>query len=447
MDVEIVSVEMIKPSSPTPNHLRDFKLCLLDQLIPADYAPIVIFYPTQPNPNVLEKLALLKKSLSETLSHFFPLTGSIKDDLSIDCDDQGARFITAKVKSCLLSDFLDSPDLKSIAKFLPCGMARKASDCVTNIQVSVFECGGISIGICISHKILDGAALSTFLKSWAGFASPSGDKKPVSPDFSASSRFPADGSWLKDASMAMWGSLMKKGEFVTRRFVFDGSAIEILKEMATGLTGIRPTRVETVSGFIWKCLMTVCEERYGFRKSCLMTHLVNLRKRAVPSFSEQSIGNLTWVASAKYDAKNENLELSELANGVRKCVSKIDGEFVKILGSGEEGWKMMKKCLKRIKGFGCEDNVDHIGFTSWCKMGFYEVDFGFGRPVWVSSIDASGPFFMNLVVLIDGGFGGGIEAWVTLDEQEMSMLEQNQEFQAFSSFNPSPLNVISNGDA
>ncbi|GFP86935.1 vinorine synthase [Phtheirospermum japonicum] len=421
MDVEIVSVERIKPSFPTPNHLRDFKLCLLDQLIPADYAPIVIFYPNQANSNhfkVLEKLALLKKSLSETLSRFFPLAGTIKDDLSIDCDDQGACFTTAKVKNCLLGDFLKIPDLKSIAKFLPCGMARKASDCVTNIQVSEFECGGISIGICISHRILDGAALSTFLKSWADFA-----------------------------TMAMWGSLIKKGEFVTRRFVFDGAAIEILKDMATGLTGIRPTRVETVSGFIWKCAMVAWEERYGFRKPSLMTHLVNLRKRAVPSFSEQSIGNLTWVASAKYNVETENLGFPELVDEVRKCVSRIDGVFVKKLRDGEEGLKMMQNCLKKIEGFGCENNVDHIGFTSWCKMGFYDVDFGWGRPIWVSSIDASGPFFMNLVILIDGRFGGGMEAWVTLDEQEMAMLEQNQEFQAFASFNPSPLNVIGNGDA
>ncbi|KAK6131376.1 hypothetical protein DH2020_034861 [Rehmannia glutinosa] len=439
MDVEIISVERIKPSIPTPNHLRDFKLSILDHLIPAAYAPIVLFYPNQNDANHFEIHEKLKKSLSETLSRFFPLAGTIKDDFTIDCDDQGACFTTAKVKNCLLSEFLESPDLKMIAKFIPCGLTSNGTNCVTNIQASEFECGGISIGVCISHRILDGAALSTFLKSWADFAR---EKKVVLPDFSAFSAFPADGSWLKDASMEMWGSLFKKGSFVTKRFVFDGLAIASLKNMAKNrLSGINPTRVETVSGFIWKCAMEASEERFGYRKPSLITHLVNLRKRAAPDFPERSIGNLIWVASAKC---TENLEFSELVDEVRKCVSKIDGEFVKKI-RGDEGSETMHKCLKEIEEFGCKD-VDHFGFTSWCNLGFYDVDFGFGKPVWVSSIDASGPFFMNLAILIDRRCGDGIEAWVTLDEQEMAILESNQEFQTCASLNQSPLK-IGNGDA
>ncbi|KAK6115082.1 hypothetical protein DH2020_007351 [Rehmannia glutinosa] len=334
MDVEIISVERIKPSIPTPNHLKEFNLSILDHLIPAAYAPIVVFYPNQNDANHFEILEKLKKSLSETLSRFFPLAGTIKDDFTIDCDDQGACFTTAKRK-----------------------------------------------------------------------------KKVVLPDFSAFSAFPADGSWLKDASMEMWGSLFKKGSFVTKRFVFDGLAIASLKNMAKNrLSGINPTRVETVSGFIWKCAMEAYEERFGYRKPSLITHLVNLRKRAAPDFPE------------------------------RKCVSKIDGEFVKKI-RGDEGSETMHKCLKEIEEFGCKD-VDHFGFTSWCNLGFYDVDFGFGKPVWVSSIDASGPFFMNLAILIDRRCGDGIEAWVTLDEQEMAILECNQEFINFASFNPSPLNIV-----
>lgn len=41
---------------------------------------------------------------------------------------------------------------------------------MANIQVIVFPCGGIAIGICISHKILVGAGLSGFLKEWAAEA-------------------------------------------------------------------------------------------------------------------------------------------------------------------------------------------------------------------------------------------------------------------------------------
>ncbi|KAK6131455.1 hypothetical protein DH2020_034796 [Rehmannia glutinosa] len=337
MDVEIISVERIKPSIPTPNHLKEFNLSILDHLIPAAYAPIVVFYPNQNDANHFEILEKLKKSLSETLSRFFPLAGTIKDDFTIDCDDQGACFTIAKVKNCLLSEFLETPDLKMIAKFLPCGLTSNGTNCVTNIQASEFECGGISIGVCISHRILDGVALSTFLKSWADFAR---EKRSSCP-------------------------------------IFLHSLLSL--PMARGLKMHR-----------WRCGV-LCSRK-----------------------------------------------------GVLKCVSKIDGEFVKKI-RGDEGSETMHKCLKEIEEFGCKD-VDHFGFTSWCNLGFYDVDFGFGKPVWVSSIDASGPFFMNLAILIDRRCGDGIEAWVTLDEQEMAILESNQEFQTCASLNQSPLK-IGNGDA
>ncbi|KAL2529663.1 HXXXD-type acyl-transferase family protein [Forsythia ovata] len=438
MNIEIISKEKIKPSSSTPNHLRNFKLCLLDQLIPAPYAPILLFYPnsdSSTNSQVLKRLLVLKKSLSEILSRFYPLAGTIKDDLSIDCDDQGAYYITARIKSHLF-DFLEHPEIRLINRFLPL-----EGTSVTNIQVNVFECGGIAIGVCISHKILDGTALSMFLKGWADAAFAS-SKEVVYPDFSASSLFPANDLRLKNDSMAMWGALFKKGQFITKRFVFDGLAIAKLKEMALSSSiGRHPTRVETISAFIWKCTMAASEQKHGSKKPSLITHIVNLRKRAAPKFSEHSLGNLIWMASAECSSvKNkETIELPGLVHQLTKSISKIDADYVKKLRS-EEAPLMMYKHFKEIGEFVSNGSADCFGFTSWCKLGFYDADFGWGKPVWVSSMDSSIPFFMNLIILMDTRCGTGIEAWITLDEQEMSILQNNQEFQAFTSLNPSPLN-------
>lgn len=448
MEVEIISLEKIKPSSPTPDHLRDYKLNLLDQFIPAAYAPIVIFFRNHDASarfRVLERLDLLKRSLSETLTHFFPLAGTIKDDVSIDCDDRGACFTTAKVESSL-DDFLECPDLKTIAQFLPCGIASTGFG-VTNIQANVFECGGIALGVCISHRVLDGSALSNFFKSWANDAriissSANDQKLPLYvPDFSASRLFPPDGTWLKDASLSMWGSLFKKGEFVTRRFVFGGKSVALLKDRATGENGTScPTRVEAVSGFIWKHAMAASVERFGYTNMpSLLTHLVNLRQRATPNFPQESIGNLVWVATAMCKGERESVSFPALAQHVKKCISGVDGAYVKKL-QGEKGSNVMLRRIKEIEEAG-SGNLHHVGFSSWCKLGFYDVDFGWGKPVWVSSTDAGGPDFMNLVMLVDTKCGKGIEAWVTMDEQEMAILECNQDFRAFASLNPSPLSI------
>lgn len=169
MEVKIVSKESIKPSSSTPSHLRTFELSILDQLITIPYVPIILYYPNHNGDNNFQALAksvALKNSLSKTLTQFYPLAGTIKNDLSIDCNDVGVNYVVTFV-DCRLDGFLIHPDYRLINRFLPLEPSFNES-CVggrvTHVQVNIFHCCGIAIGLCVSHKILDGSALYTFLK-------------------------------------------------------------------------------------------------------------------------------------------------------------------------------------------------------------------------------------------------------------------------------------------
>ncbi|KAM0041645.1 putative alcohol O-acetyltransferase [Helianthus debilis subsp. tardiflorus] len=437
--IEIISKEHIKPSSPTPQHLKSYNLSILDQLIPAPYAPIILYYPNQDQASefdIQQRLNSLKDSLSETLTRFYPLAGTIKSDLLIDCNDVGAYFAVTRVNT-RLNKFLNHVDLDLINRFLPCEPTFNGcseGSCVSNVQVTIFECCGIAISLCISHKILDGGALSTFVKSWAG--SSNGLKEVVYPNMSAPSLFPAKDLWLKDSSMVMWGSLFKMGKCRTTRFVFDSTKLAILKAKASK-NGLKdPTRVEVVSGLLWKCVMAAFEENTGSWKPSLLSHVVNLRKRLVSTLSENSIGNLIFIASAKCDSDSRT-PLHKLVEKVRGGVSKINGEFVKKL-QGDKGREVMEESLKAIK-----DCANYIGFTSWCKMGFYEADFGWGKPVWVcGSVLVGHPVFMNFVVLNDTQNGDGIEAWVSMDEAVINVLKHDPELLEFASVDPSPLQMV-----
>lgn len=442
MEVTIISREHVKPSSPTPQHLKTYKLCLLDQLIPTPYAPIILFFSPDTRParcDVPAKLELLKRSLSTTLSCFYPLAGNLKDDLTIDCDDEGPHYVEARV-NCSLSEFLAHPDLLMLWKFLPVDLTPKetySGSRTANIQANVFECGGIAIGICTSHKILDGAALSTFLKGWSAAAR--GDKAVI-PDFAAASLFPTEDLWLRDTSMATWGSMFKKGKYITRRFLFDASAIATLKAKAKGSYSKLPTRVESVSAFIWqRCMAAATERRNGIQRPSILSHAVNLRKRIEPPMSDYSLGNILWIASAKC-ASNVDRSLPALANEVKHSISRIDGRFVQQLKGASRNGRIMDS-LKEMSGdVASEDGTDHLAFSSWCKFGFNEVDFGWGRPVWVSCDGTSGSSVLaNLVMLADTREGDGIEAWVTLDESEMAVLEGDGELRTLASVDPSPL--------
>ncbi|KAF8040604.1 hypothetical protein BT93_B2733 [Corymbia citriodora subsp. variegata] len=434
MEVTITSRDHIKPSSPTPHHLRTFKLCLLDQLIPTPYATIILFFSPDTRlqcRDVPAKLELLKKSLSTTLTRFYLPTGNLKDNLTVDCDDKGAYYVEAR-------EFLAHPDLLLLCKFLPVDLTPKetySGSRTANIQANVFECGGITIGVCIAHKILDGAALITILK---GCSAAAHSDKAVIPDFDAASLFPTEDLRLRDTSMAAWGSLFKKGKSMTRRFLFDALAIATLKAKAKGSGSERPTSIASVSAFIWqRCLAAAMERRSGIERPSVLTHVVNLWKRMEPPASDSSLGNILWISSAK--------SLPALANEANHSISRIDRHFVEQLRGANRNDGIMDS-LKEMSVASEEDGADHLGFSSWCKLGFNEVDFGWGRPVWVSSYGTSEPVFMNLVILADTREGDGIEAWVTLDEQEMAILEGDGELRTLASVDPSPL-TLANGHA
>ena len=80
-------MESIKSSSPTLDHLKSFKLFLLDQLAPPTYVAIVLFYVAPECDGNLDYSIIctrLKNSPWEPLTIFYPLGGTIKGDVSID---------------------------------------------------------------------------------------------------------------------------------------------------------------------------------------------------------------------------------------------------------------------------------------------------------------------------------------------------------------------------
>lgn len=450
MEVQIISKENIKPSSPTPPHLRTFKISLFDQIILSPYAPLIYYYPPSPSTNlhdIQNRVEILKKSLSTTLTQFYPLAGKIKDHFSIDCNDEGALFVEARI-NCRIDEFLEKTDLLFLSRLHPCDNAIRAEYPIegiyaSNIQVTVFECGGMAISITQSHKIIDGGANRVFLKAWMAHARGCSSEAPI-PNFlpySADLFIPGTDSWLNQLRR-MWGSLSKKGKCTTRRFYFDATAVAALKLKASA-GKIVPTRVEAVSAFLWKCGIAASTERYGFRRPSVFIQLMNLRGRIPlpPAVTENAIGNLFWIAAAN---RTENCEsdLPSLVRKLREAVSEINGDFVRRI-TGEKGESVISDYFRRITEFGSRNGNDCFYFVSWSKLGLYETDFGWGKPVWVSSIDLDGSAVRNFCVVNETGSGDGLEAWVTLDEPEMAILERNLELLNFASLNPSPLNMSS----
>ncbi|KAJ4710092.1 Vinorine synthase-like [Melia azedarach] len=361
------------------------------------------------------------------LGGLYPLAGIIKDQTTIECNDGGAEYVEARV-NCRLSDILEQPDAFVLRSFLPVEIESIEAETgsLLFVQANFFDCGGVALGVCISHKIGDAATLSTVINSWANAAVDyPGPNSAASPLFMASSIFPPLNSRIPTMNLV-------RDKYVTRRYVFGSLNISAIKAQATSATVRQPTRVEAVTALIWKCMINITKSTKPFAKLSLMSHSVDLRKRVEPPLPENSIGNIVGMFFAAHSTEMET-DLPALVSKLRKAKWEFNKNALEIINVEKKTW--LKMC--GIENLAEREDIDYCTYTSWCRFPFYEADFGWGKPIWATLPNT---MLKNLVVLLDSRDGGGIEALVTLSKEDMGLFEREEELFEFAAVNPSVLN-------
>lgn len=420
LEVEIVgTAEIIKPSSPTPDHLRNFNLSLLDQIVPVEYTAVVLFYTGNgDHANAAKKSQRLKTSLSQTLCSYYPYAGIIKDHKLVECNDDGAVYVEAYA-NCYLSDILHQPDQKQLRRFLPIEVEspKAGTGPLLLVQATFFKCGGVAVGICLSHKIGDGNTTGVFMNVWAAHSS--GSNKPVIPKFIATS-----GLFPPDDSLAPYMDVIGSN-YVTKRFPLYQSKIAALRAKASSANVPKPTRVEAATALIWKCVTTAARSNRGFPRVSSTVHSMNLRRMVVPPLPDYAAGNIIGDFSA--ETKEKKLNLQDLVLKLRKGKEEFCKNGLQFL--------LTNKSLRNpgeLNNAVENEDIDFYMFSDLSRFPAYETDYGWGRPIWVSI-----PNYMhNLVMFVSTRDGLGLEALVTLCEEDMALFERDPELLAFADFNP-----------
>ncbi|KAK6262751.1 hypothetical protein QUC31_008567 [Theobroma cacao] len=435
---EIVSRQTIKPSTPTPSDLKTFKLSLLDQLSPAVHGNMTFFYPSSNTMDSIgddfsEKSQLLQESISKTLSLFYPLGGRLQDAATIDCNDEGAFFAEAKV-NIQLSEFLNQPEFNLMDHFLPTTDTKTmelSNGAMFIVQLTSFTCGGVAISLSLTHKLADVSALLTLLQSWTAVCR--GLSDPVTPDL-IGEKFLAP----RDELSAMSASLNIAAEkFVLRRFVFSASKIAELKakvdqEFQNEMPS-HPSRVEVVLALLWKCAVACKKQKTGSFGPTALFQAVNLRKRMSPPLPETAIGNFIWPFMVLAH-EEKDLELPELVIQMRKSFIEFNNTKANMFRGEAAPLAIMGALKERGEFFRNNREMTVYKCSSWCKFPLYDTDFGWGKPLWHVSINK---LVSNTIALADTRSRDGIEALLTLDEEEMALFEQNEELLKYATPNPS----------
>ncbi|MED6171748.1 hypothetical protein PIB30_043627 [Stylosanthes scabra] len=430
MEMELIYKEIMKPGSETPPHLKTYPLSFLDVTVPPQYMPLVYFYDPKQIENQESKIALLKKSLPEALSAYYPIAGRIKGRLAVGCNDEGVPLLITKLK-CHLSHFLNNPITPKLLPLFPDNLAwsdmnNPEHDPIMAIQINCFQCGGIAIAICVSHKLGDISTLVNFVNHWAAVTTHHQDQKK-----------PLPSSPLLDAGVSLFpqGNLpiyREKPYFalpksVCKRFVFEASKIEALKAMAGPIH--HPTRFQAVAALICKCAVSALG--LNPNSPLLSSITVNLRKRIDPAVPSNTIGNMVSffiISSFQRD------QLPELVSKMKEGMIRSEMQFKKY-GGKHKDLDFIVEALKRESDAPPPEAMKFplIGLSSWCRFSMYDADFGWGKPIWIASITN----FKNGVVFMDARDGKGMEVIVNMEEQHMTRFECNQELLQYASLDPS----------
>ncbi|KAL7254813.1 hypothetical protein ACSBR1_009041 [Camellia fascicularis] len=460
MKVEIIARETIKPFCPTPTHLRTFKLSLLDQRIPHVYKSMVFYYPincdgdsssaSDQEATITQKSQHLKQSLSQILACFYPFAGRIKDHLSIDCNDEGVNYFESRV-DCPISDVLEHPNHEALMSFAPTTepteLGSKAPPLLL-VQANFFKCGGLALAVSNSHKVADAATFSAFMKGWSCTAL--GYPNTVVPDFSAASRFPPLDDSHSQSPQVMSPEFNTRHNVVCRRYVFDALNISDLKAKAASSSAQHPSRVEVVTALLWKCAVKASRSRLTFqhlKQTYVLIGVANLRSRLVPPLPEYCFGNIFGVLRVVVVADDTETELDfpGWVSRVRKGFAESCDIAVKKLQRDDDECVSETKASSAIevgnqqpqqKEVKAQDRRSLLSHSSLCRFPFYDADFGWGKPVWVS---VGYLVRQNAMLLMDTREGDGVEAWVSLSKEEMALFERDPELLEFVSLKPSAL--------
>lgn len=456
MEMELISRETIKPSKPTPPHLRIFPLSFIDHITFRNYVPLLFFYTPKEGPEcnddtqvicdqLSSKISQLKKSLSEVLSRYYPIAGKFRDQHSIECNDQGVSFLVTRIRGTKLSAILQNPTETLLNPLFPDELQWKVMDWVANIvsiQINCFPCGGMAISLCMCHKIVDAATAFNFINDWATVNREEEGKKllPFPVLDAGASVFPHG-----DLPVFPEVEFGEDKTVVCKRFVFEASKIKSLKAIVSSHSHHalkNPTRAEVVTTLIYKRAVYALGLDF---KTTSFRMAVNLCKRMVPPMPNKCVGNMAWFLFVTNPVVTEQ---HDLVSKMREGLSEFNNVLAKKFGGKEKDLSFISECIKQAttttttttsvpEPCGSSDteecNQTLFIYASWCRFPAYEADFGWGKPIWVTTSFCP---VRNGIVLMDTRDGDGIEAIVNMDEHDMAMFERDVELLQYASLNP-----------
>ncbi|KAF7096897.1 hypothetical protein CFC21_098782 [Triticum aestivum] len=372
-----VAQRVVAPSAPTPG--GELPLSWLDRY-PTQRALIEslhVFKGRAGDDAAESPVRAIEGALAAALVSYYPIAGRLAlsdgGELVVDCTGEGVWFVEATA-SCTLEevDYLEYPLMVPKDELLP-HPTYPASDPLAEdsvillVQVTQFACGGFVVGFRFSHAVADGPGAAQFMSAMGEIAR----------GRAAPSLAPA---WGREAipspPAAPVGPLPVPTELRLQYLAMDISTdyIDHFKARFLEETGHRCSAFEVLIAKAWQARTRAA----GFARGspvhvCFaMNARPALRPRALP---DGFYGNCYYImrVSAAAEAVSE-APLNEVVRLIREGKKRLPSEFAR-WSRGEAGGDG--------DPYRITSDYRTLLVSDWSRLGFAEVDYGWGAPVHV----------------------------------------------------------------
>ncbi|CAL5341196.1 unnamed protein product [Camellia sinensis] len=389
---------LVKPAKPTQNGC--LPLSEWDQIGIITHVPNIYFYkpPKEWLTPTYKIIKTLRDSLSLALVHFYPLAGRLSSigggRLALDCNAMGVQLIEADSESKLddFGDFSPSPELDCL---IPCVNFKSTPIhelSLLIVQLTKFSCGGISLGMTISHAVVDGQSAIHFMSEWARLArrepisaSPFLDRKVVE-DLRAVD--PTPKSHFDHAQFNQPPLLIGK----------TSSEEERKKKTTTVMLKLTKTQVEKIKdkaneGWNWTSSGTILvlfvARGHKSEQPTSLGVCVDSRSRCKkPPLPQNYFGNATLdVVATGYSGELLSRPLGYASGRIREAIEKVTDEYL----NSAINFLKNQTDLSKFQYLHAVDQESkpffygnlNLGVTSWMSLPMYRVDFGWGKEIYM----------------------------------------------------------------
>lgn len=419
MGVVIKNSHVVKPAESTTPDDEIMFMSDCDQVKPITHAPTIYVYKPTTEISIQDAIHILKNSLSKALVTFYPLAGRLHwisggcGRVELHCNSKGASVLEAEshLKIDDLGDFLPSPEISSLLPSVDLVNTPIEDVPLLLVQLTKFACGGLTLGVMISHVLADGRSALHFLSEWAKLARGS-DKSIDPPPF-------LDRKVLQPKALPPHDSLpklVKYSQFHPLPLVIGGDAdgmdqrkkpttvaalkigkeqVEKLKAKANINYGVEVddklksfralTKFEALSAHIWKCASKARKHTNDQETQCFIS--VDFRNRLKPPLPPTYFGNAVTMLPAVATAGDIlSKPLGYTACKIRETIDSLTDEYVNTFLATCKNLPDLS-LYRHSHTVGCSRGAffgnPNLLITSWWGLNLYGLDLGWGEETYM----------------------------------------------------------------